>query len=179
LAPAYVDHHGAIFAVGALWNLTITVIAIVGLKAVARVEWLIVIFEYAVLLIVAAVAITALLHGHTAATFIALALSNAASSLGLISIVFYGLTAAAAFWQQRATLTSSVGDFVCGGVLPSIGVLFSGWVLLESLYSGAVTPLVLGYGLGPIGVGAVVAIFLHRVMAVRFFERIPTRYEIS
>jgi amino acid transporter len=350
LAPAYVDHHAAIFAVGALWNLAITAIAVVGLRAVARVEWLIVIFEYAVLLIVAAVAITALFHGHTAATFswqwfswdgmghmkglmggiliacfmysgwdaavyvneetvdrvnspgkaalasvvmlalmysvttfafqgvlspadlqahagnalsaigirllykpwdavlalvvltgtlaslqsavvaasrmgfamsrdrvmphffqrragqggtpwaatlsmcalnlvllalalstssIALALSNAASSLGLISIVFYGLTAAAAFWQQRATLTSSVGDFVCGGVLPAIGVLFSAWVLLESLYSGAVTPVVLGYGLGSIGVGAVVAIFLHRVLAVPFFERIPTPHEIS
>jgi uncharacterized membrane-anchored protein len=110
---------------------------------------------------------------------IALALSNAASSLGLISIVFYGLTAAAAFWQQRATLTASAGDFVCGGVLPAIGVLFSAWVLLESLYSGAVTPVVLGCGLGSIGVGAVVAIFLHRVLAVRFFERIPTRHEIS
>jgi amino acid transporter len=350
LAPAYVDHHGAIFAVGALWNLAITAIAIVGLRAVARVEWIIVIFEYAVLLIVAAVAIMALFQGHTAARFswqwfswegmghmkglmggiliacfmysgwdaavyvneetkdrvnspgkaalasvvmlalmysvttfafqgvlspadlqahagnalsaigirllhkpwdavlalvvltgtlaslqsavvaasrmgfamsrdrvmphffqrraaeggtpwaatltmcglnlvllalalstssIALALSNAASSLGLISIVFYGLTAAAAFWHQRATLTSSVGDFVCGGVLPAIGVLFSAWVLLESLYSGAVTPVVLGYGLGSIGVGVVVAIFLHRVLAVQFFERIPTPYEIS
>lgn len=344
-APAYVDHHGAILAVGALWNLLITAIAILGLRAVARVEWLIVIFEYAVLLIVAAVAIATLFHGQTAATFswqwfswdgmghmkglmggiliacfmysgwdaavyvneetedrvnspgraalasvvmlalmysittfafqgvltpadlqvhagnalsaigirllhkpwdaivalvvltgtlaslqsavvassrmgfamsrdrvmpqffqrrageggtpwaatltmcalnlallalalstgsIALALSNAASSLGLISIIFYGLTAAAAFWQQRATLTSSVGDFVFGGVLPSIGVLFSLWVLAESLYSGAVTPVVLFYGLGSIGVGVGVAIFLHRVLAVQFFERIPT-----
>ncbi|MEP6884167.1 MAG: APC family permease [Gammaproteobacteria bacterium] len=349
LAPAYVDNHLAIFAVGALWNLAITGIAILGLRAVARVEWLIVIFEYAVLLIVAAVAITALFHGQAAATFswqwfswdgmgqmkglmggiliacfmysgwdaavyvneesldrvnspgkaalasvvmlafmysittfafqgvmspadlqahagnalsaigihllhkpwdavmalvvltgtlaslqsaviaasrmgfamsrdrvmprffqrraarggtpwaatltmcalnlillalalstssIASSLSNAASSLGLISIVFYGLTAAAAFWQQRATLTSSVSDFVFGGVLPSIGVLFSAWVLVESLYSGAVTPVVLGYGLGSIAAGAVVAIFLHRVLAVRFFERVPTRYEI-
>ena len=39
-------------------------------------------------------------------------------------------------------------------------------------------PLVF-YGLGSIGVGVVVAIFLHRVLAVRFFERIPTPYEIS
>ena len=350
LAPAYVENHRAIFAVGAIWNLLITAIAILGLRAVARVEWLIVIFEYVVLLIVAAVAITALFHGQTAAVFswrwfswdgmgrmkglmggiliacfmysgwdaavyvneetedrvnspgkaalasvamlalmysiatfafqgvltpaelqahagnalsavgirllhkpwgavmafvvlsgtlaslqsavvaasrmgsamsrdrvmphffqrhaskggtpwaailtmcalnlillalalstgsTALALSNAASSLGLISIVFYGLTAAAAFWQQRATLTSSAGDFVFGGVLPSIGVLFSAWVLLESLYSGAVAPVVLAYGLGSIGVGATVAIFLHRVLAVQFFERIPTSHEIS
>jgi amino acid transporter len=350
LAPAYVDHHGAIFVVGALWNVLITAIAITGLRAVARVEWLIVIFEYTVLLMVAAVAIAALMHGHTAAPFswqwfswqgmgqmkglmggiliacfmysgwdaaiyvneetedrvnspgkaalasvvmlalmyciatfafqsvlspadlqahagnalsaignrllpkpwdavvalvvltgtlaslqsavvaasrmglamsrdrvmprffqrraqrsgtpwaatvtmcalnllllavalgsgsIAMALSNAASSLGLISIVFYGLTAAAAFWQHRATLTSSLGHCVLGGVLPAIGVLFSAWVLVESLYSGAVTPVVLCYGLGSIGVGAVAAVFLHRVLAVQFFERTPTRYEIS
>ena len=68
-AHAYVDHHGAIFVVGALCNLLITEIAILGLRAVARVEWLIVIFEYAVLLIVAVVAIAALFHAQTAATF--------------------------------------------------------------------------------------------------------------
>jgi len=55
-------------------------------------------------------------------------------------------------------------------VLPLIGVLFSLWVLAESLYSGAVTPTVLAYGLGSIGVGAVLAVFLHRGFAVPFFE---------
>src|SRR5580692_6158350 len=34
LAPRYVDHHAAIFAVGAAWNVLITVIAVVGLRAV-------------------------------------------------------------------------------------------------------------------------------------------------
>jgi amino acid transporter len=350
LAPEYVDHHAAVFAVGALWNVLITALAIVGLRAVARVEWLIVIFEYAVLLVVAAVAITALARGQTAAVFswhwfswdgmggmkglmggiliacfmysgwdaavyvneetedrlnspgkaalvsvvmlalmysiatfafqgvlspadlqahagnalsavgvrllprpwdavmalvvlsgtlaslqsavvaasrmglamsrdrvmphyfqrraadggtpwaatltmcalnlallalalstgsIALALSNAASSLGLISIVFYGLTAAAAFWQQRAALFSSAGHCVFGGVLPAIGVLFSAWVLVESLHSGAVTPVVLVYGLGSIGIGMAAAVFMHRVLAVQFFARTPTRHEIS
>jgi amino acid transporter len=349
VAPAYVDHHGAILAVGALWNVLITAIAVMGLRTVARVEWLIVIFEYTVLLIVAAVAIAALNRGQTAAAFswqwfswagmghmkglmggiliacfmysgwdaavyvneetedrvnspgkaalasvamlalmyciatfafqsvlspsdlqahagnalsavgnrllpkpwdavvalvvltgtlaslqsavvaasrmgfamsrdrvmpryfqhragqsgtpwaatltmcalnlvllaialgtgsIALALSNAASSLGLISTVFYGLTAAAAFWQQRATLTSSLGQCFLGGVLPAIGVLFSVWVLVESIWSGAVTPVVLVYGLGSIALGAVAAVFLHRVLAVQFFARIPTRHEI-
>ncbi len=346
LAPGYVDSHAAIFVVGALWNLIITAIAILGLRAVAGVEWLIVVFEYVVLLLVAAVAIGALMKGHNAAQFswhwfswdgmghmkglmggiliacfmysgwdaaiyvneetqdrvnspgqaalasvvmlalmyavttfafqsvltpaelqvhagnalsaignrllpkpwdaivalvvltgtlaslqsavvaasrmgfamardrvmpafftrrvansgtpwaatltmctlnlvllalalgtgsIALALSNAASSLGLISIVFYGITAAAALWQQRTTLILSARHWLAGGVLPLIGVLFSLWVLAESLYSGAVTPTVLAYGLGSIGVGAVLAVFLHRAFAVPFFERTSTR----
>src|SRR6202023_1474224 len=55
--------------VGALWNLLITVLAIAGLKIVARCDWVIVVFQYAVLLIVAAVALAALLHGTAAAAF--------------------------------------------------------------------------------------------------------------
>ncbi len=63
IAPAHVDDHAAIFWVGAAWNLLITTLAVLGLKMVARFEWTIVIFEYVVLLIVAAVAIFNLLSG--------------------------------------------------------------------------------------------------------------------
>jgi amino acid transporter len=101
---------------------------------------------------------------------IAAALTNAASSLGLISIVFYGITAAAALWQQRATLMSSAGDFILGGLLPLVGVAFSLWVLIEALSTGAVTVTVMLYGLGSILVGAAVAVFLHRFKGVRFFD---------
>jgi len=341
LAPSFVDNRWAIFLAGAAWNLLITALAIAGLKVVARVEWVIVVFQYAVLLIVAAVALAALLHGTTAVRFswtwfswsglggmkglmggiliacfmysgwdasiyvneettdrannpgkaalasvvmlalvyslvtfafqsvlspgeiqahagnvlsavsgrlmhepwdsvmalvvltgtlatlqaavvsaarvglamsrdrvmpkffqrlspggagpwaatltmsainllllalalgtstIAAALTNAASSLGLISIVFYGITAAAALWQQRATLASSAGNLILGGMLPLIGVAFSVWVLVESLSTGAVTPTVMLYGLGSILAGAIVALFLHRVMGVSFFD---------
>ena len=69
LAPAFVDDHWAIFLVGAGWNLLITALAIVGLKVVARFEWVIVVFQYTVLLIVAAVALAALLRGTTAVGF--------------------------------------------------------------------------------------------------------------
>jgi amino acid transporter len=100
---------------------------------------------------------------------IASALTNAASSLGLISLVFYGITAAAAVWQQRRTLSDSLGNSLLGGVLPAVGVLFSIWVLIESICSGAVTDTVLCYGIGSIGIGALVALFLHRVRAVNFF----------
>jgi len=341
LAPSFVDNHWAIFLAGAAWNLLITALAIAGLKVVARVEWVIVVFQYAVLLIVAAVALAALLHGTTAVRFswtwfswsglggmkglmggiliacfmysgwdasiyvneettdrannpgkaalasvvmlalvyslvtfafqsvlspgeiqahagnvlsavsgrlmhepwdsvmalvvltgtlatlqaavvsaarvglamsrdrvmpkffqrlspggagpwaatltmsainllllalalgtstIAAALTNAASSLGLISIVFYGITAAAALWQQRATLASSAGNLILGGMLPLIGVAFSVWVLVESVSTGAVTPTVMLYGLGSILAGAIVALFLHRIMGVSFFD---------
>jgi amino acid transporter len=102
-------------------------------------------------------------------TSVAGALTNAASSLGLISIVFYGITAAAALRQQWATMTSSPKDWIVGGLLPFLGVSFSLWVLIESLLTGAVTNIVMLYGLGSIMVGAGVAVFLHRFKNVRFF----------
>jgi hypothetical protein len=101
---------------------------------------------------------------------IAAALTNAASSLGLISLVFYGVTAAAAVWHQRRTLTLTFRDCLLGGVLPSVGVLFSAGVIIASLATGAVSGTVLCYGLGSIGAGAVIAAYLHRVRAVPFFE---------
>jgi amino acid transporter len=350
VAPSWVDHHGAIFAAGAAWNLLITALAIFGLKMVARFEWIIVVFEYVVLSLVAAVGLAALAHGTLAIRFswdwfswsamggmkgmmggiliayfmysgwdaaiyvneqtsdrtanpgraalasvvmlavvyaitifafqgvlapaelqahagnalsalggkllnrpwdsvmalavltgtvaslqaavvsaarmgwamsrdgvmptffrrvrqgggnpwaatvtmsglniallglalgtssIAAALTNAASSLGLISIVFYGLTAAAALWQQRATLASSVGNLVLGGLLPLIGVSFSVWVLVESLWTGAVTAAVVSYGLGSIALGIAVAIYLHLFKAVPFFDSANTARPIS
>ena len=341
VAPSLIENHWAIFIVGAAWNLLITALAIMGLKIVARFEWAIVLFEYSVILIVAAVALIGLAHGTAAAQFswawfswtgmggmkglmggiliacfmysgwdaaiyvneettdrannpgkaalasvmmlaliysvatfafqsvlspgelqahagnalsavsgrllhkpwdsvmalvvltgtlaslqsavvsaarvglamsrdrvmpgffqliragssnpwaatlamsginllllalalcttsIATALTNAASSLGLVSIVFYGITAAAALRQQRATITTSAGNLILGGLLPLIGVLFSIGVLTTSLATGAVTLTVILYGLGSITVGAMVAIYLHRFRGVRFFN---------
>jgi amino acid transporter len=102
-------------------------------------------------------------------TSVAAALTNAASSLGLISIVFYGITAAAALWQQRGTLLESMNNLLFGGVLPFIGAAFSVWVLVEAVYTGAVSVTVMLYGLGSIGLGAMVAIFLHRIQRNEFF----------
>src|ERR1700735_553998 len=69
LTPSAVDNHWAIFSVGAAWNLLITALAIAGLKIVARFEWIIVVFQYLVLLLVAAVAVVALFHGNLAVEF--------------------------------------------------------------------------------------------------------------
>ena len=344
-APAYVENHWAIFCIGALWNVLITALAVLGLKFVARFEWAIVIFQYAVLLLVSGFALLALAEGtvdarfswswfswagigglkglmggiliacfmysgwdasiyvneettdrannpgkaalasvvmlalvYSLATFafqgvlapkdlqahagdvlsavtgrllgkpwasamalavlaatlaslqaavvsaarvglamskdqvmpkcfqrvsvstgspwaatvtmssvnvlllglalgtasIAAALTNAASSLGLIAIVFYGITAAAALWQQRAALGSSLGNLLLGGLLPLVGVLFSIWVLIESFLTGAISPAVMWYGFGSICLGALLAVFLHRFMGVRFFDSLST-----
>jgi amino acid transporter len=67
--PALIDRHWAVFAAGAAWNLLITAFAITGLKLVVRFEWAIVLFQYAVLVVVAAVALYALAHGLTAVHF--------------------------------------------------------------------------------------------------------------
>jgi len=96
------------------------------------------------------------------------ALTNAASSLGLISIVFYGITAATALRQQLAAIRAGRGDLILGGVFPLIGVLFSVTVLAGSFWSGAVSIPVIAYGLGSIGIGAVVAVIL-RAKRIPFF----------
>jgi amino acid transporter len=339
IAPSLVDRHWAVFVAGAGWNVLITVFAVTGLKLVVRFEWAIVLFQYAVLLIVAVVALHALAHGLTAVHFswawfslsgmggarglmggmliacfmysgwdaaiyvneetrdrannpgraaiasvamlaviyslatlsfqavlppdelqahagdalaavsegllhgpwgalmalvvllgtlatlqaavvsaarmglamsrdrvmpaffgrlraggstpwaatltmsavnmvlLALALAttttgaaltNAASSLGVISIVFYGITAAAALRQRRDVPDASRADLILGGLFPLIGVLFSVFVLVGSLVTGAVSRAVIAYGIGSIAIGGAVALFL-RLKGAAFF----------
>jgi len=98
------------------------------------------------------------------------ALGNVVASLGLIAIVFYGLTAAAAVWHGRQSLGRSAADFVFGGLLPGLGAVFMGWVAVESVVSGATSPAILAYGIGSIGVGVLVAVALHVVGKVAFFR---------
>jgi len=99
------------------------------------------------------------------------ALANVASSLGLISLLFYGLTAAAAVWQNRRGLTRSAVDFLLGGLLPGGGALFMAWVAVESVISGATTTSTMIYGLGSVALGLVVAVAIHRLGHVAFFAR--------
>lgn len=98
------------------------------------------------------------------------ALGNVVASLGLISILFYGLTAAAAVWQARGSLGRTPADLVFGGLLPGFGALFMAWVAVESVYSGATSSTVLGYGIGSVALGALVAVLLHYFGDAAFFR---------
>jgi len=98
------------------------------------------------------------------------ALGNVVSSLGLISSLYYGLTGAAAVWQNRRVLTRSRADFLLGGLLPGFGTLFMLWVSIESVLSGAISVTVLWYGLGSVAAGAVAAVVIARLGRAPFFR---------
>jgi amino acid transporter len=93
------------------------------------------------------------------------ALSNVVSALGLLALLFYGLTAAAAIWHFRGSLTQNLGNLLLGGLLPAIGVLFAIWVIVESIVTEATNTTVLIYGIGSVVLGLVVAI------GIRLFGR--------
>ena len=101
---------------------------------------------------------------------IGVALSNVVSSLGLISILFYALTGAAAVWQHRRLLNRSAADLTLGGLLPGLGALFMIWVAIESVLTGATSPAILTYGLGSVAVGALVALCLNHFGNAPFFR---------
>jgi amino acid transporter len=130
------------------------------LRAVGSTPWAATLTMSAVNLVLLALAL--------ATTTTGAALTNAASSLGLISIVFYGITAAAALRQRRGVPDASRADLILGGLFPLIGVLFSVFVLVGSLATGAVSPAVIAYGLGSIAIGGAVALFL-RLKGAAFF----------
>jgi amino acid transporter len=103
------------------------------------------------------------------------ALANVASSLGLISLLFYGLTAAAALWHNRHILLRTPADFLLGGLLPGGGALFMAWVAIESVYTEATSAQTLFYGLGSVALGLAVAALVHRFGHSPFFQRGPHR----
>jgi amino acid transporter len=99
------------------------------------------------------------------------ALTNIVSSLGLIAILFYGLTAAASVWQGRHGLTTSAMALLAGGVLPASGALFMLWVAVESVRTAAISATALAWGAGSLALGLGYAIVQHRIGRVPFFQR--------
>ena len=112
----------------------------------------------------------ALLAAALATDNIGTALSTVVSSLGLIALLFYGLTAAAAVWQQRTRLRRGGAELLLGGILPGLGVVFMVCVVVASIRSGASSPAVLGYGIGSVAIGAVIAVALRLHGRSRFFS---------
>ena len=115
----------------------------------------------------------ALLGLALATTNISRALGNVVSSLGLICILFYGLTGAAAVWHNRRALKRSPLDFLLGGLLPGGGTVFMAWVAIESVLTGATSRTILVYGIGSVALGALVAVLLRRWANPSFFRRPP------
>ncbi|MBV8497370.1 MAG: APC family permease, partial [Gammaproteobacteria bacterium] len=69
LAPRLVDDHLAVAIAGGAWNVLVTALALKGLRAAARVEWLIVIFQYVVLITAAVAGLAALASGRAVQQF--------------------------------------------------------------------------------------------------------------
>ena len=90
-------------------------------------------------------------------------LSNIAGALGIISSLYYALTAIAAVWQSRAILLSNAGNFVFGCLWPALGALFLLGVVVESVLMHAVSPTVLWAGLGASAVALPIAVAIHYI----------------
>jgi amino acid transporter len=101
---------------------------------------------------------------------LATALANVVSSLGLISLLFYALTGAAAVWQNRDRIGRSAADFLLGGLLPGLGTVFMAWIAIESVRTGATSRAVLAWGAGSIALGAIAAVFVRYCGNAIFFQ---------
>ncbi len=105
-----------------------------------------------------------------AAGSIADALSNVVSALGLIALLFYGLTAAAALWQFRGSLLDNAGNFILGGIMPAIGLIFSVVIIILSITTEATNMTVLAYGIGAVVVGLILALIIRFTSNTPFFK---------
>ena len=86
------------------------------------------------------------------------ALAGIATALGIISSLFYALTAVAALWHFRAVLAKSARNFVLGGVGPALGAVFLLSVVTESVWTRAVSTMALWAGLGGVAVALPIAL---------------------
>jgi amino acid transporter len=85
-------------------------------------------------------------------------LSTIAGALGIISSLFYALTAIAAVWQYRAGLFKNIGNFVLGGVGPALGAASLLTFVAEAVLTRAVSIPVLCAGLGATAVAFPIAL---------------------
>ena len=82
------------------------------------------------------------------------ALADIVATLGLMAALFYLLTASTAVWYYRRSITSSLGNFFVGGVLPGLGAAFMAFVVIYSLATGSLNGVeeIWGLGLALLGV---------------------------
>ncbi len=90
-------------------------------------------------------------------------LSDIAGALGIISSLFYALTAIAAVWQYRKVLLKNVANLILGGLFPALGAVFLLTVVAESVITQAVSHAVLWAGLGACAMGLLLALGIHYI----------------
>jgi amino acid transporter len=93
------------------------------------------------------------LWGTTLTGSIGKALADIVATLGLIAAMFYLLTAGAAVWYYRRTITRSASDFFLGGFLPGLGAAFMLFVIVYTLEQDQLNGVQLGFGFGLAAVG--------------------------
>jgi amino acid transporter len=98
------------------------------------------------------------------------ALGDIVSTLGLIAAMFYLLTATAAVWYYRRTITSSVRDFILGGILPGLGAAFMAFVIIYTLAKGLLNGVELGFGFGLAAAGLVLSFVSQYAGRSRFYS---------
>jgi amino acid transporter len=107
-------------------------------------------------------------------------LADSVTALGLLIAFYYGITGLACAVYHRSRLGHSIADAVCLGLLPGVGAVIFGYVLVRSLldlsdpdeaFSGSAlgvgAPLWIGIGVTAVGVALM---FIQRARDPRFFE---------
>jgi amino acid transporter len=98
------------------------------------------------------------------------ALGDIVSTLGLIAAMFYLLTASAAIWYYRRTITRSVSNFILGGILPGLGAAFMAFVIIYTLADGLLNGVEIGFGFGLAAVGLVLSFVSQYAGRSRFYS---------
>jgi amino acid transporter len=116
------------------------------------------------------------LWGTTLFSSIGSALTNIASTLGLMAAIFYFLTAFTAIWYYRRVIASSPGNVILGGILPGFGAAFMAFVVIYSLATGQLTGTNLIFGFGLALVGLVLSFVSSAVGHARFYSDPSTSF---
>lgn len=104
------------------------------------------------------------------------ALQDIVSTLGLMAALFYLLTAVAAIWCHRQQVLTSAKDFVLGALLPGLGAVFMGFVVVASIADGDLDAVELWAGVGLVLFGFVLS-FVSRLAGRSSFYTDPASAE--
>lgn len=129
LAPEAVDRPWAVALAGGTWNVVVTALALAGLRVAARFEWAVVVFQYLVLLALAACGIAAVGAAGGAAWFTWPALGGPRGLLGGILVACFMYSG----WDAAVYVNEETEDGARNAGLAAIASV----VILALLYAVA------------------------------------------